>query len=92
MALGQSLSSLADTTPTEHGLTKKNAINLLLISRKSTLNPGTRYSARGLNSVCGVGNEMECDVISWITLSNDVCSADDDVISSHTRSGGHLML
>ncbi|KAK2964542.1 putative SacI homology domain containing protein [Blattamonas nauphoetae] len=44
----------------------KPTIFLSVISRKSSLNPGTRYQARGLNEFGGAGNEMECEVIVWL--------------------------
>ena len=39
--------------------------NLVLLSRRSRLNPGTRYIARGLNDLCEPGNEIECEQIVW---------------------------
>lgn len=38
---------------------------LVLLSRRSRLHPGTRYIARGLNSLASPGNEIECEQV-WI--------------------------
>lgn len=40
-------------------------IHVGLITRKSRINPGTRYTARGLNKEGGPGNECECELIMW---------------------------
>ncbi|KNC50170.1 SAC domain-containing protein 9 [Thecamonas trahens ATCC 50062] len=40
-------------------------VSLGLITKKSCLNPGTRYNARGLNDLGEPGNEMECELIMW---------------------------
>jgi hypothetical protein len=40
-------------------------IYICLITRKSRINPGTRYTARGLNEEGGPGNECECEFIMW---------------------------
>jgi hypothetical protein len=40
-------------------------VTLCLLSRKSNLNPGTRYHARGLNEKGGVGNEIECELLMF---------------------------
>lgn len=45
-------------------LPSKN-IHVGLITRKSRINPGTRYTARGLNKEGGPGNEGECELIMW---------------------------
>ncbi|KAL2920819.1 putative phosphoinositide phosphatase SAC9 [Bienertia sinuspersici] len=39
---------------------------IALIARRSSLHPGTRYLARGLNSCSGTGNEVECEQIVWV--------------------------
>ena len=36
---------------------------LVLFSRRSRLHPGTRYIARGLNSLASPGNEIECEQV-----------------------------
>jgi len=36
---------------------------LVLCSRRSRLHPGTRYIARGLNSLASPGNEIECEQV-----------------------------
>ncbi|KAL8232512.1 hypothetical protein R6Q57_002290 [Mikania cordata] len=36
-----------------------------LIARRSRLHPGTRYLARGINSCCSTGNEVECEQLVW---------------------------
>ena len=33
------------------------------VARRSVLNPGTRFIARGLNEKCSPGNEVECELI-----------------------------
>lgn len=38
---------------------------LVLLSRRTRLNPGTRYIARGLNDLNEPGNEIECEQIVW---------------------------
>lgn len=38
---------------------------MCLITRKSNVNPGTRYYARGLNEKGGVGNEIECELLMF---------------------------
>lgn len=38
---------------------------ICVITRKSRYNPGTRYTARGLNEDGGPGNECECEFIMW---------------------------
>ncbi|CAN0916183.1 Probable phosphoinositide phosphatase SAC9 [Linum grandiflorum] len=37
-----------------------------LTARRSRLHPGTRYLARGLNSCCSTGNEVECEQLVWV--------------------------
>ncbi|KAL4443884.1 hypothetical protein ABPG75_011621 [Micractinium tetrahymenae] len=39
--------------------------SMCLISRRSRRHPGTRYIARGLNSLAGPGNEIECELVTW---------------------------
>jgi hypothetical protein len=46
-------------------------LNMGLITKKSNINPGTRYYARGLNDKGGVGNEMECELIMWSSLQEN---------------------
>lgn len=41
-------------------------VTLGLVNRKSCVNPGTRYNARGLNTEGGPGNEMECELLLWM--------------------------
>ncbi|GMH39713.1 hypothetical protein BSKO_07611 [Bryopsis sp. KO-2023] len=43
------------------------SFNLVLVSRRSRLHPGTRYIARGLNDEGEPGNEIECEQIIWRT-------------------------
>ena len=38
---------------------------LVLFSRRSRLHPGTRYIARGLNSLASPGNEIECEQVRF---------------------------
>ena len=40
-------------------------LNFALITKKSCLNPGTRFNARGLNEQNSPGNEMECEMVLW---------------------------
>lgn len=42
-----------------------DSFTLVLLSRRTRLNPGTRYIARGLNDLCEPGNEIECEQIVW---------------------------
>ncbi|KAJ5076309.1 phosphoinositide phosphatase sac9-related [Anaeramoeba ignava] len=51
-------------------LQKEGLFNLYLITRKSVLNPGTRYYSRGLNELGEAGNEMECELLAW-TYDNE---------------------
>eukprot|EP00727_Mastigamoeba_balamuthi_P007855 m51a1_g3690 putative probable phosphoinositide phosphatase sac9-like (1382) ;mRNA; r:344780-350053 len=39
--------------------------SMSLVCKKSNLNPGTRFYARGLNEAGGTGNEMECELLVW---------------------------
>ncbi|EFN60062.1 hypothetical protein CHLNCDRAFT_133330 [Chlorella variabilis] len=39
--------------------------SMCLVSRRSRRHPGTRYIARGLNSMAGPGNEIECELLTW---------------------------
>mmetsp|Transcript_18976 Transcript_18976/g.56880 ORF Transcript_18976/g.56880 Transcript_18976/m.56880 type:complete len:452 (-) Transcript_18976:2122-3477(-) len=41
------------------------SLSMAMITRKSMLNPGTRYNARGLNERAAPGNECECELIVW---------------------------
>ncbi|KAJ5068749.1 phosphoinositide phosphatase sac9-related [Anaeramoeba ignava] len=41
-------------------------INLVYFAKKTNLNPGTRYYARGLNDIGESGNEMECEIICFL--------------------------
>ncbi|KAK2954665.1 putative Polyphosphoinositide phosphatase [Blattamonas nauphoetae] len=59
-------SELSQLMRIANALPEKPTIFLSIISRKSSLNPGTRYQARGLNEFGGAGNEMECEVIAWL--------------------------
>eukprot|EP00906_Rhabdomonas_costata_P021446 RCo031140 len=36
-----------------------------MVVRKSCLNPGTRFNARGLNANFAPGNEYECELVVW---------------------------
>lgn len=42
---------------------KKFGFSLAYIARRSVLNPGTRYAARGLNDSNSPGNEVECELL-----------------------------
>ena len=42
---------------------KKFDFQITYIARRSVLNPGTRYAARGLNDLNSPGNEVECELI-----------------------------
>eukprot|EP00210_Caulerpa_lentillifera_P003458 g3300.t1 len=42
-----------------------DSFKLVLLSRRSRLNAGTRYIARGLNDDSEPGNEIECEQIVW---------------------------
>lgn len=46
-------------------------VTACLITRKSVKNPGVRFFARGLNSIGGVGNEMECELILWTGMDGN---------------------
>lgn len=50
---------------------KEVDINVCLFTRKSRINPGTRYTARGLNHEGGPGNECECEFIMWKGIPDD---------------------
>lgn len=41
----------------------KFGITIAYICRRSVLNPGTRYAARGLNDLNSPGNEVECELL-----------------------------
>jgi hypothetical protein len=47
------------TLPDIHG----NVFDIILFARRSRLHAGTRYKARGLNSMAGPANEIECEQI-----------------------------
>ncbi|KAJ5067526.1 phosphoinositide phosphatase sac9-related [Anaeramoeba ignava] len=63
-------------------LQNQDLFNMFLITRKTHLNPGTRYHARGLNEFGEAGNEMECELVSWIeenkTKKNEDLDQDQD--------------
>ena len=74
----QNVSSLGDNV--EHlcqGVTESRVLEdadgqkymLVLVSRRSRLHPGTRYIARGLNSLASPGNEIECEQVTAFTLT-----------------------
>eukprot|EP00761_Pharyngomonas_kirbyi_P010055 gb/GECH01010073.1/.p1 GENE.gb/GECH01010073.1/~~gb/GECH01010073.1/.p1 ORF type:complete len:1568 (+),score=218.06 gb/GECH01010073.1/:1-4704(+) len=44
-------------------------LHLCLVTRKSSLNPGTRYFARGFNDRISPGNEYECELLMWTERS-----------------------
>ena len=44
---------------------EEDFIYLCTLTKKSNINPGTRYKARGLNKNGGPGNECECEIILW---------------------------
>ena len=46
------------------------AVHLGVLTRKSTINAGTRYYARGLNKAGGPGNESECELLMWTTTTH----------------------
>ncbi|ELR12040.1 SAC domain containing protein 9, putative [Acanthamoeba castellanii str. Neff] len=54
----------------------KPALHLGVLTRKSTINAGTRYYARGLNKAGGPGNESECELLMWTTTAHSdlVCT------------------
>ncbi|KAL9658605.1 hypothetical protein ABK040_006142 [Willaertia magna] len=47
-------------------------INLCIICRKSCLNPGTRYFARGLNDKSSPGNEYEVEQVLWRNIEGNI--------------------
>lgn len=59
------LQGVACSRKVRFGAADADAVSVCLISRKSIANPGTRYNARGLNGVGGVGNEIESELITW---------------------------
>src|SRR3989344_9372592 len=46
------------------------AVHLGVLTRKSTINAGTRYYARGLNKAGGPGKESECELLMWTTTTH----------------------
>ena len=42
---------------------KNSDFNITYVARRSVMNPGTRYFARGLNDLNQPGNEVECELI-----------------------------
>jgi len=42
-----------------------NQYSISYIVRRSSLNPGTRYFARGLNDLSSPGNEVECELVYY---------------------------
>ena len=44
----------------------ERAVSVCLISKKSSVHPGTRFIARGLNPAGGAGNECEVEQIVWV--------------------------
>ncbi|KAG2375030.1 hypothetical protein C9374_010034 [Naegleria lovaniensis] len=55
-----------------NGGDNSGSINLAIICRKSCLNPGTRYNARGLNDKSSPGNEYESEQIMWRVYNGTV--------------------
>ena len=47
---------------------------IVLFSRRSRLHPGTRYIARGLNSLASPGNEIECEQVLFESLKTIIAS------------------
>lgn len=50
---------------------KKFNFSLCYVCRRSVLNPGTRYAARGLNDLNSPGNEVECELIFYKSSSQE---------------------
>jgi hypothetical protein len=44
---------------------KKETITIGMMTKRSNLNPGTRYFSRGLNYNFSPGNEYEFEIIIW---------------------------
>ena len=44
---------------------------IVLFSRRSRLHPGTRYIARGLNSLASPGNEIECEQVAVVVACHN---------------------
>lgn len=55
--------------PTQESRTLRDAkgqrFTMALLARRSSLHPGTRYLARGLNEHASPGNEVECELLVW---------------------------
>ncbi len=62
--------SHADTDPCSLSPLSVVAVHLGVLTRKSTINAGTRYYARGLNKAGGPGNESECELLMWTTTAH----------------------
>ena len=52
-------------TPVDSNESMNEEFHICLFTRKSRINPGTRYTARGLNKEGGPGNECECEFLMW---------------------------
>ena len=60
-----SRSFMPELEPSEGNESTSKEIQICLFTRKSRINPGTRYTARGLNKEGGPGNECECELLVW---------------------------
>ena len=63
----------ASPTPsdvTKRGISVASSVCIALITRKSSLHPGTRFLARGLNHIGGAGNECECELMIWTLMKS----------------------
>lgn len=49
-----------------------NTVHIGMICKRSSLNPGTRYNARGLNHKASPGNEYEVEQLVWKTVQGVV--------------------
>ena len=49
--------------------------NLCIFGKRSSLHPGTRYLARGLNEVGAPGNEVEMEQLVWCEADRDAAQA-----------------
>jgi hypothetical protein len=59
---------------------------IALFARRSSLHPGTRYLARGLNEHSSPGNEVECELLVWKSCEGDPGAASE--YSSHVWRRG----
>jgi len=60
--------------------------HLCIFGKRSSLHPGTRYLARGLNEIGAPGNEVEMEQLVWCEVGDGNASSDAERLSSDSAS------